>query len=48
MDIGRHEDYEAATEEFESMRARLLPGDPGAGPYGNGLPTGAVSEPQTS
>ena len=44
MDIGRHEDYEAATEEFESMRARLLPGDPGVAPYGNGLATAALPE----
>jgi NDP-sugar pyrophosphorylase family protein len=25
LDIGRHEDYEQAAEEFESMRARLIP-----------------------
>ncbi len=25
LDIGRHEDYEQATEEFERMRSRLIP-----------------------
>jgi NDP-mannose synthase len=30
LDIGRHEDYEQAMEEFERMRSRLLPGDTGA------------------
>jgi NDP-sugar pyrophosphorylase family protein len=27
MDIGRHEDYEQALEDFESLRARLIPGE---------------------
>lgn len=27
MDIGRHEDYEQATEEYEANRSRLLPDD---------------------
>ena len=27
LDIGRHDDYEQAMEEFERMRDRLLPGD---------------------
>jgi NDP-sugar pyrophosphorylase family protein len=27
MDIGRHEDYEQAMDEFESMRHRLMPGE---------------------
>jgi NDP-sugar pyrophosphorylase family protein len=27
LDIGRHDDYEAALEEFEQVRARLLPGE---------------------
>src|SRR5580698_926126 len=27
LDIGRHDDYEQAQEEFESVRARLLPGE---------------------
>ena len=31
LDIGRHEDYEQATEEFERMRARLLPDEASAG-----------------
>ncbi len=26
LDIGRHDDYEQAQEEFESVRERLLPG----------------------
>jgi NDP-sugar pyrophosphorylase family protein len=26
LDIGRHDDYEAALEEFEQVRGRLLPG----------------------
>ncbi len=25
MDIGRHEDYEQASDEFEEHRSRLLP-----------------------
>jgi NDP-sugar pyrophosphorylase family protein len=25
LDIGRHDDYEQAMDEFESMRERLLP-----------------------
>ena len=25
LDIGRHEDYEQALEEFESVRERLIP-----------------------
>jgi NDP-sugar pyrophosphorylase family protein len=25
LDIGRHDDYEQAVEEFEAMRASLLP-----------------------
>jgi hypothetical protein len=25
MDIGRHGDYETALDEFDEMRARLLP-----------------------
>jgi NDP-sugar pyrophosphorylase family protein len=25
LDIGRHDDYEAAMDEFERMRGRLLP-----------------------
>lgn len=29
LDIGRHDDYEKAMEEFEEMRHRLLPHDPG-------------------
>jgi NDP-sugar pyrophosphorylase family protein len=28
LDIGRHDDYEQAQEEFEGMRHRLLPEDP--------------------
>lgn len=28
LDVGRHEDYEQAMEEFERMRSRLLPEDP--------------------
>ena len=28
LDIGRHQDYEQAMEEFERMRPRLLPDDP--------------------
>ena len=28
LDIGRHDDYEQAMEEFERMRDRLLPDDP--------------------
>jgi NDP-sugar pyrophosphorylase family protein len=27
LDIGRHEDYEQAQEEFESVRDRLIPPD---------------------
>jgi NDP-sugar pyrophosphorylase family protein len=27
MDIGRHEDYEQAIEDFESLRSRLIPGE---------------------
>ncbi len=27
LDIGRHDDYEAAMEEFDSVRDRLLPGE---------------------
>jgi len=27
LDIGRHDDYEQAQEEFESVRARLIPPD---------------------
>jgi len=27
LDIGRHEDYETAVDEFERMRGRLLPGE---------------------
>ncbi len=27
LDIGRHDDYETAVEEFERMRARLIPDD---------------------
>ena len=27
LDIGRHEDYEQAQEEFESVRHRLIPPD---------------------
>ncbi len=27
LDIGRHDDYEQAQEEFESVRDRLIPGD---------------------
>ena len=27
LDIGRHEDYEQATDEFERCRSRLLPGE---------------------
>jgi NDP-sugar pyrophosphorylase family protein len=30
LDIGRHEDYEQAMEEFERMRPRLLPDEPRA------------------
>ncbi len=30
LDIGRHEDYEQAMEEFEQMRSRLLPDEPEA------------------
>ena len=29
LDVGRHEDYQQALEEFERMRPRLLPDDPG-------------------
>jgi NDP-mannose synthase len=29
LDIGRHDDYEQAMEEFERMRDRLMPADPG-------------------
>jgi NDP-mannose synthase len=29
LDIGRHEDYEAAMDEFERLRERLLPGSSG-------------------
>src|SRR5262249_13396526 len=29
LDLGRHEDYETAMAEFETMRARLLPEPPG-------------------
>jgi NDP-mannose synthase len=32
LDIGRHEDYEQAQEEFERMRHRLLPPEPVAEP----------------
>lgn len=32
MDIGRHEDYETAVEEFERVRGRLIPGE---GDYGD-------------
>jgi NDP-mannose synthase len=28
LDIGRHDDYETAMDEFERMRERLLPGSP--------------------
>ena len=28
LDIGRHDDYEQALEEFERMRDRLIPGEP--------------------
>jgi NDP-sugar pyrophosphorylase family protein len=28
LDIGRHDDYEVAMDEFERMRERLLPGSP--------------------
>jgi NDP-sugar pyrophosphorylase family protein len=27
LDIGRHEDYEAAMAEFEQNRSRLIPSD---------------------
>ncbi len=27
LDIGRHDDYETAVNEFEQMRSRLLPGE---------------------
>jgi NDP-sugar pyrophosphorylase family protein len=30
LDIGRHDDYEQAQEEFESVRDRLIPPDPDA------------------
>ena len=26
LDIGRHDDYEAALDEFEQVRSRLIPG----------------------
>ena len=29
LDIGRHDDYEQAQEEFESVRSRLIPPEPG-------------------
>lgn len=29
LDIGRHEDYETALEEFETMKHRLIPPEPG-------------------
>jgi len=32
MDIGRHEDYESAMDDFERLRARLIPGE---GYYGD-------------
>ena len=32
MDIGRHEDYETAVDEFERLRSRLIPGE---GYYGD-------------
>jgi NDP-mannose synthase len=32
LDIGRHEDYEQAQEEFERMRHRLLPDEPAPEP----------------
>jgi NDP-sugar pyrophosphorylase family protein len=32
MDIGRHDDYETAVDEFERLRARLIPGE---GYYGD-------------
>jgi NDP-sugar pyrophosphorylase family protein len=32
MDIGRHDDYETAVDEFESLRTRLIPGE---GYYGD-------------
>ena len=28
LDIGRHDDYETAMEEFERLRSRFLPGEP--------------------
>jgi NDP-sugar pyrophosphorylase family protein len=28
LDIGRHDDYEQALEEFERMKHRLIPGEP--------------------
>jgi NDP-mannose synthase len=31
LDIGRHDDYETAMEEFERMRSRFLPDDPPTG-----------------
>ena len=31
LDIGRHDDYETAIEEFERERARFLPGEPAPG-----------------
>ena len=31
LDIGRHDDYETAMEEFERERARFLPGEPAPG-----------------
>ena len=31
LDIGRHDDYETAMDEFERMRDRFLPGEPAPG-----------------
>jgi NDP-mannose synthase len=31
LDIGRHDDYETAMEEFERLRDRFLPGEPAPG-----------------
>jgi hypothetical protein len=30
LDIGRHDDYETAIEEFERLRSRFLPDEPPA------------------